>query len=250
LLSWVKQIAGIDPRGYGPHAGYPGIDERSVIYVVGDIHGRSDLLDGILERIDRDRRLAPAKRALEVYLGDYVDRGADSAGVIARLRQRAAETPVRLLMGNHEAMFMDFLRGGPGRDWLRNGGAATALSYGVDPRRGAVLQGAMVRAVPPVDMAFLNALRPAFRYGPYFFVHAGIRPDLPIENQSLDDLLWIREEFLDHRGSFGPIVVHGHTPRAEPDFRPNRINLDTGAFATNVLTCLRIDSHGAALLPR
>jgi serine/threonine protein phosphatase 1 len=249
LLRWIRQIGERKLAADGREAGYPGIEERSVIYAVGDIHGRSDLLDRVFKAIDRNRLLDPDKRALEIYLGDYVDRGPDSAGVIARLRQRASERPVRLLLGNHEAMFMDFLGGKSERKWLENGGAATAFSYGVDPRLGSDLQEALTRAVPPDDLVFLNSLRPSFRYGPYFFVHAGIRPNRPIENQSLDDLIWIRKEFLDHPGSFGPIVVHGHTPNAEPDFRPNRINLDTGAFATNRLTCLRIDSNGAALLP-
>ena len=250
LLRWIRQIGARKPAADSQEVGYPGIDERSVIYVVGDIHGRSDLLDRVFKAIDRNRRLDPDKRALEIYLGDYVDRGPDSAGVIARLRRRASERPVRLLLGNHEAMFMDFLRGNSERNWLENGGAATALSYGVDARRVPDLLEALTRAVPPEDLVFLNALRPSFRYGPYFFVHAGIRPNRPFEKQSLDDLIWIRKEFLDHTGSFGPIVVHGHTPTAEPDFRPNRINLDTGAFATNRLTCIRIDSNGVALLQR
>ncbi len=248
LLRWIRQI-GSQKEADSQEIGYPGIDERSVLYAVGDIHGRSDLLDRVFKAIDRNRLLDPGKRALEIYLGDYVDRGPDSAGVIARSRQRASGRPVRLLLGNHEAMFRDFLRGKPQRNWLDNGGAATAFSYGVDPWRGPDPAATLARAVPPADLVFLNSLRPTFRYGPYFFVHAGIRPNRSFEEQSLEDLLWIRREFLDHAGSFGPIVVHGHTPNAEPDFRPNRINLDTGAFATNRLTCLRIDSNGAALLP-
>ena len=249
LLRWIRQIGGRKPAAESPDVGYPGIDERSVLYVVGDIHGRSDLLDRIFKAINRNRLMDPDKRALEIYLGDYVDRGPDSAGVIARLRKRASRRPVRLLLGNHEAMFMDFLGGKSEHSWLENGGMATAFSYGVDPWLGPDLREALIRAIPPEDLTFLNSLRPSFRYGPYFFVHAGIRPNRTIEDQSLDDLIWIRKEFLDHAGPFGPIVVHGHTPNAEPEFRPNRINLDTGAFATNRLTCLRIDKNGPVLLP-
>jgi serine/threonine protein phosphatase 1 len=104
------------------------------------------------------------------------------------------------------------------------------------------------RAVPLEDVQFLRSLRTSFRYGPYFFAHAGVLPNRPLQDQVPDDLLWIRKPFLDHGGPFGAVVVHGHTPKAEPEFKPNRINLDTGAYATNRLSCLRIDSSGAALV--
>src|SRR5262249_17346819 len=103
-------------------------------------------------------------------------------------------------------------------------------------------------AIPAEDLAFLRMLRPSFRHGPYLFAHAGVRPDVAIERQSREDLIWIRGEFLNHAGSFGAIVVHGHTPRRDPEFRPNRINIDTGAFATHRLISLRIDADGPNVL--
>lgn len=230
---------------------YPGIEARTVIYVIGDIHGRADLLRDLHGRIDADWRARPAERRLEVYLGDYVDRGPDSAAVIALLRERATQCRIMPLVGNHEAMLLHFLDGRVSdRDWLAFGGAATALSYGVNPVREPILSAALSRAVPLEDVKFLRALQPSFRYGPYFFAHAGVVPNRPLDRQAVDDLLWIRKPFLDYQGSFGAIVVHGHTPTDEPDFRQNRINLDTGAYATHRLTCLRIDASGVALLGR
>ncbi len=228
---------------------YPAIDAHTVIYAIGDIHGRADLLCDLHGRIDADWRAKPVERRLEVYLGDYVDRGPDSAAVIALLRERASQTRTMPLAGNHEAMLLHFLDGRiPDRDWLAFGGAATALSYGVNPARETVLSAALSRAIPLEDVQFLRSLMPSFQYGPYFFVHAGVMPNRPLDRQVADDLLWIRKPFLDHHGPFGAIVVHGHTPTDAPDFRQNRINLDTGAYATHRLTCLRIDVTGAALL--
>ena len=153
------------------------------------------------------------------------------------------------LSGNHEAVLLHFLEGRiSDREWLDWGGAATALSYGVNPSREAILSAALARAVPLEDIRFLRSLRSSYRYGPYFFAHAGVLPSRTLEEQVPDDLLWIRKPFLDHTGPFGAIVVHGHTPNAEPQFRPNRINLDTGAYATHRLSCLRIDSTGVALI--
>jgi len=229
---------------------YPAIDARTVIYAIGDIHGRSDLLRDVHGRIDADWSARPAERRLEVYLGDYVDRGPDSAAVIGVLRERATQTRIMPLAGNHEAMLLHFLDGRVAdREWLAFGGAATALSYGVNPSRETVLSAALARAIPLEDVQFLRSLRPSFRYGPYFFAHAGVLPNRPLDEQVPDDLLWIRKPFLDHHESFGAIVVHGHTPIDTPDFRQNRINLDTGAYATHRLSCLRIDATGAALVP-
>jgi serine/threonine protein phosphatase 1 len=228
---------------------YPAIDVNTVIYVIGDIHGRADLLRKVHARIDADWQARAAQRRLETYLGDYVDRGPDSAGVIAMLRERARICAVMPLMGNHESILLQFLDGGiSDREWLDWGGAATALSYGVNPSREPVLSAALARAMPLEDVSFLRALRLSFRYGPYFFAHAGVAPGRGLDEQLADDLLWIRKPFLDHPGSFGAIVVHGHTPKDEPELRPNRINLDTGAYATHRLSCLRIDASGAALL--
>ena len=248
MFAWFSRLAGRSERRHRTRA-YPSIDAKTVIYAVGDIHGRADLLARMHEAIERDWRARPAERRLEIYLGDYVDRGPDSAAVIAMLRARTRKSRLMPLSGNHEAMLLRFLDGRiSDREWLDWGGAATALSYGVNPSKEAILSAALSRAVPLDDVRFLRAMRPSFRYGPYFFAHAGVLPGKPLEEQVPDDLLWIRKPFLDHAGPFGAVVVHGHTPNAEPEFKPNRINLDTGAYATHCLTCLRIDSRGAALV--
>jgi len=245
MLAWVSRLAG----GKRGEPVYPAIDGETVLYVIGDIHGRADLLKKVHEAIERDWERGTAERRLEVYLGDYVDRGPESAGVIAMLRARTERGGVLALSGNHEAVLLHFLEGRiSDREWLDWGGAATALSYGVNPAREAILSAALARAVPLEDIRFLRSLRSSFRYGPYFFAHAGVQPNRTLEEQVPEDLLWIRRPFLDHTGSFGAIVVHGHTPNAEPEFRPNRINIDTGAYATHRLSCLRIDSGGVALM--
>jgi serine/threonine protein phosphatase 1 len=248
LSGWLAALRGRPERHEGSPS-YPAIDANTVIYAVGDIHGRADLLSDLHRRIDADWQDRPAQRRLEVYLGDYVDRGPDSAAVLAMLRERAVVTTIMPLLGNHESILLHYLDGGMSdREWLDWGGAATAISYGVNPAREAVLSAALSRAIPLEDMHFLRTLRASFRYGPYFFAHAGIQPGKSLDNQSRDDLLWIRKPFLDHEGSFGAVVVHGHTPNDQPEFKPNRINIDTGAYATHRLSCLRLDSEGAALL--
>jgi serine/threonine protein phosphatase 1 len=246
ILSWLSRLGGkAAPRG----AAYPAIDAKTVLYAVGDIHGRADLLRQVHRQIDADWRARPAERCLEIYLGDYIDRGPDSAAVIAMLRGRAAAKRIMPLLGNHEAMLLQFLDGRvPDEQWLACGGAATALSYGINPARESIPSAALARAVPLDDVQMLRSLRSSFRYGPYFFAHAGVLPNRALEEQRPEDLLWIRKPFLEHTGSFGAVVVHGHTPNAAVEFRPNRINLDTGAYATHRLTCLRIDAGGAALL--
>lgn len=247
IFGWLARLAGSSGHAAAPV--YPAIDPRTVLYVVGDIHGRADLLRRLHHAIDADWRARPAERRLEIYLGDYVDRGPDSVGVVAGMRERARAVKIMPLSGNHEAMFLQFLDGRVAdRDWFAWGGAATALSYGVNPSREALLSAALARAVPAEDVRFLRSLRPSFRYGPYFFAHAGVLPGRALDEQVADDLLWIRKPFLDHQGSFGAIVVHGHTPNDRVEFKPNRINLDTGAYATHCLSCLRIDAGGAALL--
>jgi serine/threonine protein phosphatase 1 len=247
MLSWLSRLAGRTGGRGAPT--YPAIDARTVLYAIGDIHGRADLLRQVHRQIDSDWRARPAERRLAIYLGDYVDRGPDSAAVIAMLRERATAARIMPLLGNHEAMLLQFLDGRvPDREWLDWGGGATALSYGVNPAREAILSAAMARAVPLEDVQMLRVLRPSFRYGPYFFAHAGVLPNRALEDQKPEDLLWIRKPFLEHAASFGAIVVHGHTPNDRVEFRPNRINLDTGAYATHRLSCLRIDAGGAALL--
>ena len=232
---------------------YPRLGDGETAYVVGDIHGRSDLLDRVHGAIETDST-GRSGAIIEIYLGDYVDRGPDSAGVVERLIRRSRSRRLVMLRGNHEVMFEDFLAGlvDP-EEWRRVGGFETLLSYGVDVRGLARAPrdrwaAAATAAVPREHRAFLGALADAFPLEGYYFAHAGIRPGVPLSDQDPDDLHWVRDEFLGDTRDHGAIVVHGHTPTMEPEFLLNRINLDTGAYMTSRLTCLVIDGGGPRLL--
>ena len=223
--------------------------EGTLIYAVGDIHGQLHLLDALLEQIIADAGRTGAQRRVLVFVGDYVDRGPDSAGVIERLLSGLPEGfDVRCLMGNHEAILLKFLDDPEMFEhWRMNGAEATLASYGVDaPGRDAsasalaACRDRFASALPPAHLAFLNALPLFASFGGYLFVHAGIRPGVPMQDQSRKDLMWIREDFLDSGDDFGAVVVHGHTPGPEPVIRPNRIGIDTGAFVNGRLTALRL----------
>ncbi len=192
----------------------------------------------------------PDNRPVLVFLGDYVDRGRDSRGVIDRLIELQGDPrfEIRVLKGNHEQQMLAFLKDpAAGPAWAEFGGAQTLLSYGVVPPRQRTdteaweaARLAFEQAVPAVHVDFLNALEMKAIYGDYVFVHAGLRPGIPLEEQSEDDLLWIREEFLDHPAAFEKIVVHGHTPETVPFLGERRIGVDTGAYATGRLTAARL----------
>ena len=234
-------------------ADYPGLTGNDVAYVIGDIHGRLDCLNRAHALIEQDRNDYSVEYASEIYLGDYVDRGPDSSGVIDCLLARRPYRDMVFLRGNHETMFERFLAATIRfEDWRRFGGAETLISYGLSGRQlsatdHVVRDIADVR-VPVEHRDFLRSLDNYHTVGPYCFVHAGLRPRVTLEHQSIDDLTSIRHAFLDHNGSFGFIVVHGHTPVTEVDFRWNRINIDTGAFATNRLSVLKLTSTGPYLL--
>jgi serine/threonine protein phosphatase 1 len=234
---------------------YPPGPEGLTVYVVGDIHGRLDLLLDVHGRIDKDKRRRSPGQAVEVYLGDYIDRGPESAPVVSRLIERANDVHAAFLRGNHEQLFLDFLVGHDClREWSAVGGLATLLSYGVPPElisRRAVadaVRQSISERLPEGHKRFYDQTGSYLRIGPYLAVHAGIRPGIALEKQTTEDLLSIRRDFLDHQGDFGCIVVHGHTPVMEPEPCRNRINIDTGAFATNRLTCLRIDPDGVGIV--
>ena len=222
------------------------------IYAVGDVHGRADLLADITARIDDDRRRRPIAHAVEVYLGDYIDRGPDSKAVIDQLALRLVENRAVCLRGNHEDLMEGFLRDGSNLEaWLQLGGLQTLASYGVSLRLDAgetteALRLRLWRAFPRTHELFFQCLRYAYSCGDFLFVHAGIRPAVPLAEQDLRDLLWIRHEFLDSAQDHGKLVVHGHTPVPHPDVRANRINIDTGAWRTGTLTCVAIE--GASIL--
>jgi serine/threonine protein phosphatase 1 len=224
-------------------------------YVIGDIHGRSDLLDQIVAEIERDLEKSPVADTLTVTLGDYVDRGPDSRGVLDRLANNPFPTKYIALKGNHEALFEAFLRDPTvASQWRRFGGLETLHSYGVPVAAVMIGRGfeeaseALRRSVPKEHFRFLESLRFSVSHGDYFLCHAGVRPGVPLEHQRAEDLLWIREEFLNSRMSFGKVVVHGHTPTAAPEVLPTRINIDTGAFATGRLTCLVLEGGSRRFL--
>jgi len=218
-------------------------------YAVGDIHGRLDLLEELLDQIEADLRSSSARRNFIVFLGDFIDRGPESRGVIERLRSydpRNAE-PV-FLAGNHEEFFLRVLQGEKSilDNWLKYGGLECVESYGLDATRLIAMEEeaalrALREAVPQAHVEFLRKLSDTFRFGDYLFVHAGIRPGVPLEAQDPRDLRWIREPFLEDRIDHGFIVVHGHTVVDEVAERPNRIGIDTGAYRTGRLTAAIIE---------
>lgn len=216
------------------------------VYAVGDIHGRFDLLTAMLERIQADAKsLPPGGKAHIVFLGDYLDRGNHSRSVLDHLiAWPLPRFEPTFLRGNHEAtmlQFLDDLSAGPG--WLTYGGVNTLLSYGVRPPvdvpprlRLAAVQWQLREAIPTAHVAFLRRLQFYAEIGSYLFVHAGIRPGVPLDQQRYDDLVWIREDFLSSTADHGRVVVHGHTITMEAESLPNRIGVDTGAYATGRLT--------------
>ena len=216
------------------------------IYAVGDIHGRADLLSEIIVRIDDDIRRRPIAHTVEVYLGDYVDRGPDSRTVLDLLSVRLVANRAVCLRGNHEAVMEGFLQD-PAilQHWLPLGGMQTLASYGIelhDENETAFdLHRRFVDAFPRAHELVMQCMRDQFSCGDFLFVHAGIRPDIPIEHQDVNDLIWIRNEFLDSTRDHERFIVHGHTPVPHPDIRHNRINIDTGAWRTGTLTCIAIE---------
>lgn len=219
------------------------------VYAVGDIHGRLDLLLGILDRIvaDAERHPEDEERTL-IFLGDYVDRGPESKGVVDKLLYDPLPgfATVRL-MGNHEEALLAFLDGqSDGLDWLTFGGLETLLSYGLALRRlprteeaAAELRLSLGTAIPDTHVAFFRHCALHHGVGDYVFVHAGVRPGVPLEHQTPTDLMWIRDDFLRSKSPLpGAVVVHGHTICDLPQNREQRINIDTGAFASGRLTAL------------
>lgn len=219
------------------------------IYGVGDIHGRLDLLERLLAVIDEDDRARGQAASEIIFLGDLVDRGPESRGVVERLIALAAgPRPVRFLMGNHEQVFLRALEGDLRalRFLIRIGGRETLLSYGISEEeyRGldyADLARMAQERVPDEHIRFLAAFEKWITVGDYLFVHAGLRPGVEIADQSTSDLCWIRDDFLNHRDSFGWMVVHGHSITEEVDIRANRIGIDTGAFASGTLTAIGLE---------
>jgi serine/threonine protein phosphatase 1 len=231
------------------NAQYPNKITR--LYAIGDIHGRLDLLDRLIDEIDRDAKEHGAN-SLTVTLGDYIDRGPDSRGVLDRLLSNPFPGDYVALKGNHEALLQAFLENpATGAQWRHLGGLETLRSFGI--LVGPLMRGQnydqaaeqLRAALSPEHRKFLASLKTSLTVGRYFLCHAGIRPGVSLERQSEEDLLWIRDEFLNSTMDFGKIVVHGHTPTAKQQVLANRINLDTGAFASGRLTCAVLENESS-----
>jgi serine/threonine protein phosphatase 1 len=231
----------------------PRLPDGVRVYAVGDIHGRADLLKEMFAVIDADMARNPMDRAIEIFLGDYIDRGPYSRQTLDLLIARSRSRETVCLKGNHEAYCLEVLRDPAKLEaWRQFGGLQTLMSYGIKPSLNPSaaeqpgLIRALIEAMPRDHLRFLQDLKPSFLCGDFFFVHAGVRPGIPLNKQQEVDLLWIRDDFLNSDQDFGKFIVHGHTPVREPDIRPNRANIDTGAYATGNLTLLTI--QGSSML--
>jgi serine/threonine protein phosphatase 1 len=240
-----------------PRTRAPRVPAGSRVYAVGDMHGRADLVEAIHGLILRDILDFDGDRKVVVYLGDYVDRGMDSRELVDLLLDAPLPGFEAVhLEGNHEQALLDFLDDpGVALEWMSYGGYETLASYGVGfegPPMGAQalmrLQERFRTNLPARHLDFFRGLRLTHEEGDYLFVHAGLRPGVPIGDQEAHDLLWIRDPFLDSTEDFGRVVVHGHSISTRPEMRPNRIGIDTGAFASGCLTCLVLEGTGRRFL--
>ncbi|MDN3274179.1 metallophosphoesterase [Frankia sp. RB7] len=229
----------------------PKLPEGVRVYAISDIHGCAHLLEPMLRVIDADLVHRRPRHAIEVFMGDYIDRGPDTRLTLDILIERSRQSNTVFLKGNHEAFLGKVLRN-PSLldDWLRIGGAQTLTSYGVssadsgvETNDPAALLRDLARAIPRSHVEFLRNLRLSFTCGDFFFVHAGVRPGVPLSEQQEEDLLWIREDFLQSNERFSKYIVHGHTPVRSAELHPNRANIDTGAYATGNLTLMSIQGN-------
>ena len=246
-----KRIARLFSLGTKSPAAVP---EGVRVYAVGDIHGCLRELDRLTAAILHDSASWPGTCHL-VYVGDYIDRGPDSKGVVERLLTRQEGFTLHYLRGNHDQVLLDFLDD-PSvyRSWRDFGGRETLLSYGVVPPQFddlSAMEKAAERfrtALPSAHLAFFENLQLSAKIGDYFFVHAGVRSGIALDDQSAEDLLWIRDEFLASSSDYGMVIVHGHSPTPEPVRRPNRIGIDTGAYATRRLTAVVLEGDKCRFL--
>jgi serine/threonine protein phosphatase 1 len=228
------------------------------VYAIGDVHGRLDLLQDVHRQISDHAREYPVDRRVVVHIGDYIDRGYQSRQTIDYL----LDSPLPgfdmvHLLGNHERTLLEFLDDiDIGHSWLRYGGRETLFSYGVEWDRDLAenddcllrIQADLRRKLPARHHRFFSSLKLTHQEGDYLFVHAGVRPGVPLDRQASDDLVWIRDEFLNSTADHGKVVVHGHSISEQPVLRPNRIGIDTGAFATGRLTCLVLEGNQRSFL--
>ena len=238
-----RQVGPAGPRGWRA-------------YAVGDVHGRLDLLDQLLDKIHEDLNRRPAKKVLLVFVGDLIDRGPSSAHVVERLRTYIhPNVQTAFILGNHEEVLLRILAGDAEliTKWRWFGGTECLSSYGVDTVKLAKMKvedalEVIRAAIPREHIEFLETFDDSCRFGDYLFVHAGIRPGVEFDQQRQSDLRWIREPFLLDDTDHGFVVVHGHTIRPEVEMRPNRIGIDTGAYKSGVLTAFAIEGSDSWLL--
>ena len=244
------------PRVVAPER--PETPQGTAVWAVGDIHGRLDLLQPLVEAIMADAAASVAERKVVIFLGDYVDRGPDSRGVIRYLADLPADRGVewRFLKGNHEEAMLDFLDDpSAGARWCEYGGDAALRSYGLRPpelkhkvEAWARISADLDHKLTPGERAFLENLELSLSIGDYFFAHAGARPGEPLERQTERDLMWIRNSFLDSEVEFEKVVVHGHTPTREVHVDHRRIGVDTKAYESGVLSAVRLERTTRVLL--
>lgn len=224
------------------------VPEGTRYYVIGDIHGRLDLFTAMIDAIEADDASRPAADTQIILLGDLVDRGPDSAGVVARTRAWQAARPVRVLAGNHEEMFLNaFQKPEVLRHFLKHGGRETILSYGLSKKQFNAMNleelfAMLPQLIPQSERDYIDGFEEIIVAGDYAFVHAGIDPALPLEEQKRSDMLWIRDRFLSHEGALEKVIVHGHTIFSKVMDCGNRIGIDTGAFRSGVLTALVLEA--------
>lgn len=235
-----------------PKRGEDGVGRSAVpsghfVVAVGDVHGRLDLVEKLWPQIDAASRLSSARRRMLIFIGNYVDRGAQARELIDRLLKGFTGFETVFLKGNHDDTLLQFLVDPTiGDAWRTFGGLETLRSYGIEHAAGknwSQTRSEFAAALPREHLEFFKNLKLHLTVGDYLFVHAGLKPRVPLDEQSQKDLLWIREEFLDSPVNFGRMVVHGHTPADVPQVRPNRIGIDTGAHVTNNLTAVVLEER-------
>ncbi|WP_312798071.1 metallophosphoesterase [Tianweitania sp.] len=217
------------------------------IYAIGDVHGCADLLEAIYSKIDREIEQDQPQDWRIIHIGDYGDRGPDTKRALDLIIARSSDRRVLSLIGNHDEAWLNFLADPhPVGLFVTHGGDTTAQSYGVQVNFGDVqgrsrARDALLAAMPQAHLDFLRGLPRSFSFGDYYFCHAGIRPGVALGIQDREDLIWIRREFLTYAGLHPKVIVHGHTPSAEPEMLPNRINIDTGAVKTGVMSAVVLE---------
>jgi len=236
----------------------PAVPQGSIVWAIGDIHGRLDLLQPLVEAIVADLRVSAASRKVVVFLGDYIDRGPDSRGVIQLLAGLRLVEGIewRFLKGNHEQAMLGFLEDpSAGPRWCEYGGDSALRSWGLRMPELVHRTEAWARVAADLrhklsapELAFLEGLELSTSVGDYFFSHAGARPGVPLERQSAEDLMWIRRQFLDSPVGFGQVIVHGHTPTTEVHADHRRIGIDTKAYDSGTLSALRLEGTTRRLL--